>query len=237
LLKGFDRIKDEVTETGQLNKAYIPILQGISPGELESARNQLDLAKELVAQWLVAYKFRQWDVHSSTGEPVTPDEKNARAAEIAGQLCLHSQWRSHGRSIMLSDLKAMRLRITDYSENTDLADAIRRYFVLLQMTFDTNIYKVFETPVSQIVRFLAVTGEEAQRAPGAPFVVVDIKCQRCGKALKVQANLGQSHPLQDGCLPFPRENKLPCPGCGVEHDLTPLRRQIELQTKRKVATD
>jgi len=91
LLKGFDRIKAEVADGGPLNKAYIPILQGISPGELESAQNQLDLAKDLVTEWLTTYKFSRWDVHSSTGQPVTLPEKHAQADKIATALCKHSK--------------------------------------------------------------------------------------------------------------------------------------------------
>lgn len=48
----------------------------------------------------------------------------------------------------------MRLRITDYGQQAELANAIRRYYTLLQMTFATNIYKVFETPTSQVDRFI-----------------------------------------------------------------------------------
>ena len=48
LLEGMDKIK-EVEKTGVLNKAHIPILQGISPGELQSAENALNFAKS----WLL----------------------------------------------------------------------------------------------------------------------------------------------------------------------------------------
>ena len=54
----------------------------------------------------------------------------------------------------LDDLRAMRLLVPDYSEQPDLADAIARYYALLQMTFATNIYKVYETTGSQIFKFL-----------------------------------------------------------------------------------
>ena len=57
----------------------------------------------------------------------------------------------------------MRLKITDYSSNRDLADAIRRYHVLLQMTFESNIYKVFETTDSQIYRFLSMPAPAPQQ--------------------------------------------------------------------------
>lgn len=38
LLKGIEKIKEEIQRTGVLNKAYIPILQGISPGEIDPER-------------------------------------------------------------------------------------------------------------------------------------------------------------------------------------------------------
>ena len=124
-----------------MNRAYIPILQGISPGELQSAENALKFAKVLVTDWLARYKFKNWSTHSTTGQPVTEEERRARAEEIAGELCNHRRWLTHERSIKIDDLEGMRLRITDYSRSPELADAIRRYHTLLQMTFATNIYK------------------------------------------------------------------------------------------------
>lgn len=116
LLEGIEKIKREVEQTGVLNKAYIPILQGISPGEIQSAENALAFAKELVTGWLASYKFKNWSIHTSTGQPVSPEDKKQRAEEIAGKLCNHGHWLTHGRSIKLSNLRdEMRLQITDYS--------------------------------------------------------------------------------------------------------------------------
>ncbi len=54
----------------------------------------------------------------------------------------------------MEDLQSIGLEVMDFSKAPELADAIRRYQVLLQMTFDgTGIYKLFETPISQIQRF------------------------------------------------------------------------------------
>ena len=52
----------------------------------------------------------------------------------------------------MQDLRDMKLKITDYRENSELYDAITRYYTLLQMSFETNIYKVIETPESQIYK-------------------------------------------------------------------------------------
>jgi ClpP class serine protease len=99
LLEGVEKIKEEVARTGVLNKAYLPILQGISPGELQSAQNALDFAKVLVTDWLAQFKFKDWVKHSSTQQPVTGAEKKQRAKEIAEILCDHRRWLTHGKSI------------------------------------------------------------------------------------------------------------------------------------------
>lgn len=236
LLEGMEKIKKEVEATGTLNKAYIPILQAISPGELQSAENTLNFAKQLVTDWLGRYKFKSWDKHSTTGKPVTDEEKKERAKEIAGQLCDHRRWLTHGRSIKISDLAAMGLKITGYSRDEALADAIRRYHVLLQMTFSSNIYKLFETPDSQIIRFIGpqVPPPTPLQPTKADTAGLEVECGRCHSILRIQANLDRPKPIQPGFLPFPADNKLKCPNCANVLDLTDARRQIELQSKKRV---
>lgn len=233
LLEGMEKIKDEVVSTGALNKAYIPILQGISPGELQSAENALKFARVLVKGWLAKYKFRDWSVHSSTGQPVTAQDREVRAEEIASQLCDHRRWLVHGRSIKIDDFVEMRLKITDFSKDAELFDAIQRYHTLLQMTFATNIYKVFETPTSQIYRFIAPAAPPPPAQQG-DVAVVEVPCGKCGRVTKVQASLGKAQPLRSGHIPFPANDILACPQCGAETDLGDLKRQLEAQTKKPV---
>ena len=100
---------------------------------------------------------------------MTPEEKVQRAGEIANELCDHSKWLTHGRSIKLDDLvKApLRLKVVNYAENADLNDAIARYCTLLRMTFDiTNMFKLIETESSQIYRFM--TPAQPPQPLGAP---------------------------------------------------------------------
>lgn len=148
LLEQMEKIKQEVDQTGRLNLAYVPILQGISPGELQHAENALDFARDLVTDWLARYKFANWHTRQSSGAPVTPEDRRQRAKDIAKHLADHSHWKTHGRSIKIDDLVAMKLHIVDYSQTPDLWDAITRYYTLLQLTFESNIYKLFETPSS-----------------------------------------------------------------------------------------
>ena len=229
LIEGMEKIKREVERTGTLNRAYIPMLQALSPGELQSAENALNFAQKLVADWLAQYKFKNWNRHSSTGRKVTAAERKNRAEEIAKELCDHKRWLTHGRSIKIADLEAMRLRITDYSKQSELAEAIRRYHTLLQMTFDlTNIYKLFETPDSQIMRFVTPTVSPPQEADAVMF---DLPCPKCRTVFKMQGNLKKS-PLQPGHHKFPSDNRFKCPACGADIDLADARRQIEVQSKK-----
>jgi hypothetical protein len=239
LLEGMEKIKKEVVDTGTLNRAYIPILQGISPGELQNAENALSFAKILVTQWLAQYKFRAWTTHSSNGQQVTQEEKEQRAKEIADHLCDHRFWKTHGRSIKIEDFEGMRLKITDYAKIPDLSDAIIRYHTLLQMTFSTNLYKIFETADSQVMRFLApqlpppqVLGMGSPTAGNA--IVFDFQCNKCNSTTRMQANLVKGAPLQPGCAAFPQDNKFRCPKCGTEHNLVDARRQLEAQFRKPI---
>ncbi len=245
LIEGLEKIKDEVNTTGDLNKAYIPILQSLSPGELQSAENALNFAKILVGDWLVKYKFKNWTEHRTSKAPVTEEERRVLAGEIAAKLCNHRFWLTHGRSIKIPDLEGMGLRVTDYSKTPELAEAIRRYYTLVQITFATNCYKLFETPDSQIYKFIApqalqspmvqVPGGSIPAGPAqAEIGHFDFQCPNCKRPVRLQANLDKAKPLQPGCILFPKNNKLSCPGCKAEIDLSGVRLQIEAQTKKKI---
>lgn len=235
-LAGFNSIRKEAEEKKHLDIAYIPILQNISPGEIQHCENAQAFSRTLVTNWLRDYKFKFWRMHSSTGKEVTDEEKNARAEAIATLLCNHGHWLTHGRSINLSDLAKMRLQITDYSEVVDLNDAIIRYYTLLRMSFETNIYKIYETPVSQIYRSVNTSAPPTPTQP--PMLpnplLVDFECGKCHAKCKIQVNFEQDYPIHPDAVPFPKDNLFRCPSCNAESDLLGLRQQLEAQTHKKI---
>lgn len=238
LLEGVEKIKDEVTKSGTLSRVYVPILQGISPGELQSAENALKFARVLVADWLATYKFKNWATHSSTGNPVTDADRTARAEEVAEKLCDHRAWLTHGRSIKIADLEAMRLRITDYSQTPDLCDAVRRYHTLLRMAFGANAYKIIETPASQIVRVAVTQGSATPGLAASPggMANVNVPCGKCKTVQRVQANLDTMQPLAPGSVAWPDGDKLACSKCGYQTKVDDARKQVEAKTGKKVVT-
>jgi len=240
-LMGLEKIKNECALTGRLNPAYIPFLQQLSPGEIQNWENASNFAKTMVGEWLRKYKFSTWEKHSSTGKDVTEEEKSNRADEIAENLGKHSTWLSHGRNFKIDRLREMKLKITDYSEDTKLDDAISCYYALLCMSFErSNLYKIFETSTSQIFRFRNVQAGlpiQSQPVPGAPApdnVDIDIDCPSCHNHFHLQGNLGRSKPIKTGFLPFPvKDNKVACPKCTAVIDVSQIRMQIEAQTRKK----
>lgn len=236
-LEGLKKIKDESNINQRLDLAYIPMLQHISPGEIQHCENAQNFSKELVTTWLVDYKFKFWEKHKSTGKTVTLDEKKERASEIAKLLCNHSYWLTHSRSIRIPELQKMGLQIIDYSNQNDLNDAITRYYSLLRMSFETNIYKIYETPSSQIYRSTMppMPFPQFPQIRGIPNpLIADFICEKCNNAMKLQINFETDMPLENGVVPFPKNNKLKCPICHSESDLLNLRQQLEGQFKKKI---
>lgn len=233
-LAGLNEIKNEAETKNRLNLAYIPILQNISPGEIQTCKNSQDFAEKLVSDWLIKYKLKFWEEHSQTGVPVTEDEKITRAGDVAGELCDHGKWLTHRRSITLEDLVGMGLKITNFNENPELCDAISRYYILLKMSFDaTGIFKIYETPDSQLYRFEGAQFHSVgQKIPD--LVEVGFACPKCNTAAKIQGNLRKGIKLKPGNVPFPKDNNYKCPSCGHETDLSELRAKIESETKRKI---
>lgn len=235
-LEGLEKIKEEVMGTGKLNAAYIPMLQNLSPGEIQHCENAQNFSQKLVYEWLAKYKFKYWTTHSSSGKEVTEEDKLSRAKVIAEKLCKQSEWLTHGRSIKIEDLEQMKLKITNFTSIPDLNDAIVRYYTLLRMSFDTNMYKMIETVESQIYRFVVGPNPGGVPIPDKQKIAgVDFECPKCKEHFLIQLNLGQSEPLKPGHVPFPIvDNVFKCPNCSAQSNMANLRLQIEAQTGRKI---
>ncbi len=103
------------------------------------------------------------------------------------------------------------------------------------MTFETNIYKIYETMDSQIYRFLSSPTPKLHEQPKTNVVVVDFECPKCKTHFKIQANLDKSTPLKKSNLLFPVDNNIfKCPVCGTNSNLTPIRLQIEATSGKKI---
>ncbi len=119
-----------------ITQAEFLILQSLDLAMLSRYEQAKNLTITLLKEWLVKYKFSDWATHATTpakiGQAVTPQEKQARAEEIAKLLGNNKHWHSHGRMIGIGSLRdLLKLKIEDYSTDVPLRTLIRNYNDLL----------------------------------------------------------------------------------------------------------
>lgn len=131
-LNQYNRLNEKAA-LGQLTTAEYALLSKLDLGELHQFEQARDLSIDLLKRWLSAYKFKNWTVTETRKQPVTPEMREKRAETIATQLSNNELWHSHGRGINMTTLRnELQLKIDDFSENDQLAPAIKEYFELLR---------------------------------------------------------------------------------------------------------
>ena len=136
---------EEMADKSELSQPDVVLLSKLDLGKLALYEQAQNLSIDLLKTWLVKYKFKSWKKHRTTnpGKPVTEEEKTARAEEIAKALSDNKFWHSHGRSLDINKLKALRLEICDYSNNEELRSKIRTYNDSLSSYRDRMGFPVF----------------------------------------------------------------------------------------------
>ncbi len=133
-----DKVEELVSKSmnGQLTNAELIVLQNQDLAQLRLYEQARDLSIELLKLWLATYKFKDWSIHRTDpekkGKPVTVEEKQQRASEIASILSNNKLWHSHGRMIGLDTLRdRLKLEIDDYSNEKELTASVRNYHDML----------------------------------------------------------------------------------------------------------
>lgn len=144
---------EEIQTRGQVNLAKglqpmwtdLEILRNIDQKDIGNAYNASGYSINLVQDYLFRYKFKNWTIHESSQTPVSNQERNDRAKEIAEILCKHSLWKSHSNGINREVAETLcKLKITKTEDIHGLDRAIRRFWALSYWVFEnTKIGKVF----------------------------------------------------------------------------------------------
>ena len=245
-----DEKRSEATNIGHLNPFDAIMVAQISPGEIYGVVNSLEFAKDLVKEWLEKYKFKNWTETQTTRTPVTPEIRKKRAEEVAEKLCDHMNWRTHGRSLKIEDLKE-DLLIENIDSSPELANIVYRIKTVIRLIFDSSTnYKLYSWEDFYLARTVVNAGNanfsQAVSVPNkqqasVDQVVLNINCPKCGKEHEVpgyfdisgekikQLGLPQNKNMQDNDV-------LICDNCGCDFtiDLKPIKNQIETQSKRKI---
>jgi hypothetical protein len=99
------------------------------------------------------------------------------------------------------------------------------------MTFATNMFKLFETVDSQVMRFAAAN---MPPAAAADYVRIEVECNKCKNKTKLQANFKKGVALEAGFAPFPAADSIPCSNCKTSLGLAEARRMVEAQSGRTI---
>lgn len=137
-------IMKEKSKEGTITAIEAQMALNLNLADLNHYIQARNLTVSLLKKWLVQYKFKDWVLHSSTQKPVTIEEKQIRAEEIAQALGDNSKWHSHGRHIGIGTLNNdIKLRIEDLGQSCDLQEAIGNYHAFALDLARQNRYPLF----------------------------------------------------------------------------------------------
>ncbi len=123
----------ERSSRGVLTSAELAYLvERFDPAELYQYEQSRELSVELLKEWLVKYKFKNWSETETRKLPVTDEMRQDRAVEIARSLNATAEWHSHSRGISMEVArKDLNLQIDDIRENAKLHKSVADYETLL----------------------------------------------------------------------------------------------------------
>lgn len=160
LVSELQRQGDEALKKGvNVPWTAVRIIDSLDKKELGDAISASNYSTMMAAQFLQNYKFRNWPVHKSTGSPVTDEEKQQAAHEIAAALASHDRWKNHGHAIP-RDVLWNEVKLEIEHPDTGLERAMVRFWALCNWLFDkTNAVKFMVSGSHRYVRNRNAPGE------------------------------------------------------------------------------
>jgi hypothetical protein len=123
----------EKSRRGRITTAELQFLvSSFNPAELYQYQQEMNLSVTLLKEWLVKYKFANWNETETTKKKVTKKMKLQRAASVANTLQDTDKWHSHSRGISMDILrKDVNLKIQDFGGDDCVTNCVRVYYKLL----------------------------------------------------------------------------------------------------------
>jgi hypothetical protein len=128
----YDRLIKK-SKKGKLTMAELQyLIEKFDPAELYSYEQARELSIALLKEWLVKYKFNNWNKTATRKIKVTQKMKTGRAEFIAKRLNDTNFWHSHGHGISMEVLRReLKLIIEDFGAKRERNNLIREYHKLL----------------------------------------------------------------------------------------------------------
>lgn len=128
-----DKIKElvDMAKAGTISEAEFLILKDFDLAELKAYEQAQNLTVDLLKEWLVKYKFKNWNRTEGNNTQVTKEMKTERAEEIAKELGDYNKWLSHGRALNIEKLTSIGLKIEDFGLDQELSDQVKYFHNLM----------------------------------------------------------------------------------------------------------
>ena len=148
------RGEEKIRQNMQPDWSDVQLLRNVDLRDIGMAQSASKYSTDMVKGYLIKYKFKSWQKHSSNDVDVTEEDKKKRADEIASLLCDHSEWKSHGHAINRDVAwNKCRLKITHSESIEGLDRAMRRMWALFYWLFEnTPMVKAFLSQNYCIIR-------------------------------------------------------------------------------------
>lgn len=181
ILEQFETAKKECQDPANL-AAWAPILRSYAPGLLAQCVTSRQLAETMVARWLKDYMLR--------GQPDAEDIANAAAKWFAD----YRKFGSHGRSVTLDDLLALKLNATRLEADQELQDLVLSVHHATSHTFGgTPAAKIIENHLGRAyikMRPGIVVGP-APSSPNRPAPAAPVQPPVMNRAARRRAGRGR----------------------------------------------
>ena len=128
-----DKIKElvDMAKAGTISEAEFLILKDFDLAELKAYEQAQNLTVDLLKEWLVKYKFKNWNRTEGNNTQVTKEMKTERAEEIAKELGDYNKWLSHGRALNIEKLTSIGLKIEDFGLDQELSYQVKYFHNLM----------------------------------------------------------------------------------------------------------
>lgn len=135
-LEKFSELVDKSGKGGLTQAELAFLIEKFDPAELHRFEQAREHSVDLLKQWLVKYKFKNWKKTHTRGIVVTPKMRVERAEKIAKILNDTKKWRSHARGLSIEVVRRdLNLIVEDFGSDpqwVELNKHVRGYYRLLQ---------------------------------------------------------------------------------------------------------
>lgn len=136
------QINDPTKSPDETRAQLAYLIKRFDPGKLFLIEQAIEHSKSLLKDWLPKYKFKSWTVHETSQTPVTEQDRQDRADQIAEVLGDAKRWHSHGRGVGIKELTSdgIKLKVVNYGADATLNRLISSYYGLLTDFMRKNRY-------------------------------------------------------------------------------------------------